>query len=220
MCLWGRVFARLQSVEEARGAPPEKALILFIEHAPADVQEVLDEFKKIHATSLINAEALRKLIKKFDKHHKGQRQAGADLPRDENRQEHEQQQLASSSESFSCKLLPEVCASNFMVGLHAIHEGAELMREELGWGQHAVDPSDIPQPLQNASTTGIPINGTADEKKQDDSFIHLGRHDSEDPVRMNDSFGSTDANKHNDKPVSSFIPQLAPEPGSDAPLAN
>lgn len=126
---WQRVFATLHDVhtEEARGAPPEKALVLFATTAPSQktVVEVLDIFKSIHATALVNAEALRKLVKKFDKHQLKQAADNADSS------------SSSTMESLSCQLLPQVYAANFVVGLASIHQAVELLRSELGLGEYA-----------------------------------------------------------------------------------
>jgi hypothetical protein len=123
---WQRIFAVLHEQEEARGAPPEKALLLFTQHAPLveTIHEVLDLFKSIHATALINTESLRKLVKKFDKH-----------------QLQKNPQMDSSSCSsilLSCQLLPQVYAANFVVGLSTLQQAVEVLRSELGLGEYAV----------------------------------------------------------------------------------
>ena len=67
--------------------------------------------KDIHATALINAEALRKLTKKFDKHHIDKIST-----------------IDNNVYSLSAKLLPEVYASNFTVGLASGDAGLTLLR--------------------------------------------------------------------------------------------
>jgi hypothetical protein len=95
-----------------RGALPDAALQLYVTFAPADEAQNLFSFlKDIYATALINAEALRKLSKKFDKHH-------IDKLRMNDINVH----------SFSAKLLPEVYASNFTVGLASVDAVLALLR--------------------------------------------------------------------------------------------
>ena len=54
--------------EEVRGALPDAALRMYLGVASAeDVQALYSGLKEIHGTALINCEALRKLVKKFDK---------------------------------------------------------------------------------------------------------------------------------------------------------
>jgi len=95
-----------------RGALPDAALQLYVSVAPAyEAQDLFNFLKDIHATALINAEALRKLTKKFDKHH-------IDKIR----------MIDNSVHSLSAKLLPQVYASNFTVGLASIDAGLTLLR--------------------------------------------------------------------------------------------
>jgi Glycerophosphoryl diester phosphodiesterase family len=118
--LWQRVFAALHSTDDSRGAPPEKALLLFTQQAAKDqVQQVLEQFKSLQATALLNAEALRKLAKKFDKN---RNQIKAECP---------------STNSLSAKLLPELYSANFVLGLTVLQQGTDLLRRELGVGVHA-----------------------------------------------------------------------------------
>jgi len=95
-----------------RGALPDAALQMYVSVAPAEeAQNLFNFLKDIHATALINAEALRKLAKKFDKHH-------IDKIRINDNNVH----------SLSAKLLPEVYASNFTVGLASVDAGLTLLR--------------------------------------------------------------------------------------------
>jgi len=116
---WNEVFQGIiQHMEEdgeddaIRGALPDAALQLYVSVAPADeAQNLFNFLKDIHATALINAEALRKLTKKFDKHH-------IDKIRT----------IDNNVYSLSAKLLPEVYASNFTVGLASVDAGLTLLR--------------------------------------------------------------------------------------------
>ena len=116
---WSEVFEGIIKNKEddeeddaIRGALPDAALQLYVSIAPADEAQNLFTFlKDIHSTALINAEALRKLTKKFDKHH-------IDKIR----------MIDDNVYSLSAKLLPEVYASNFTVGLASIDAGLKLLR--------------------------------------------------------------------------------------------
>ena len=74
---------------------------------PSRAQTTFSFLKDIHATALINAEALRKLVKKFDKMH---------------------YKLDSHSYLLSAKLLPEVYASNFTGALASLEAGLAVLR--------------------------------------------------------------------------------------------
>eukprot|EP00978_Attheya_sp_CCMP212_P047775 scaffold429085_cov47-Attheya_sp.AAC.1 len=120
---WSKVFAGIlshspnqhsdqQQQQQAmtRGALPDTALRLFISLAPkSKSQELLALLKITHSTSLTNAEALRKLVKKFDKE--------ADQRGDDH---------------LSPILLPEVYAANFTVGQPTLEAGLALLRTQLG----------------------------------------------------------------------------------------
>ena len=97
-----------------RGALPDQALQMYAVAAPPErVRETFSFLKDIYATALINAEALRKLVKKFDKMHcKGDKH----------------------SHMLSAELLPEVYASNFTGGLASLEAGLALMRSLLDGG--------------------------------------------------------------------------------------
>ena len=95
-----------------RGALPDSALQIYVSVAPANQAQNLFSFlKDIHATALINAEALRKLVKKFDKYHLDKVRL-----------------IDDNLHSLSAKLLPEVYASNFVLGLAGIDAGLTLLR--------------------------------------------------------------------------------------------
>ena len=50
--------------ESVRGALPDAALQMYVQAVPSEgAQETFSYLKDIHATALINAEALRKLVK-------------------------------------------------------------------------------------------------------------------------------------------------------------
>lgn len=111
---WGEVFDAIADSEEeeaVRGALPDAALQIYVSQVNSEeAQELLSFLRDIHATALINAEALRKLVKKFDKLHKGDK----------------------AQHRLSTTLLPEVYSSNFTVALPSLEAGLTILRVLLG----------------------------------------------------------------------------------------
>lgn len=104
--LWTLVFASIAADPEARGATPERALRLHLLTAGVEAaHQLLARINVIYETSLTNAEALRKLVKKFDKQHATQ---------------------------LSLTLLPAVYAANFTVGQPTLEDGLSMLRHALG----------------------------------------------------------------------------------------
>lgn len=94
--------------DSIRGALPDAALQMYVSAVPSErAQSTFSFLKDIHATALINAEALRKLVKKFDKMH---------------------YKVDQHSHLLSAKLLPEVYASNFTGSLASLEAGMALLR--------------------------------------------------------------------------------------------
>jgi len=88
-----------------RGALPDAALQMYVSVVPPErAQETFSFLKDIHSTALINAEALRKLVKKFDKLYR------------------------KNLSLLSTILLPEVYASNFTGSLASLEAGLALLR--------------------------------------------------------------------------------------------
>ncbi|KAL7504818.1 hypothetical protein ACHAXN_002368 [Cyclotella atomus] len=112
---WSEVFTAISDSKDEdaiRGALPDAALQIYVSTVKSreEAQELLSFLKDIHATALINAEALRKLVKKFDKlqmHKKGEHR-------------------------LSGTLLPEVYSSNFTVALPSLEAGLTILRVLLG----------------------------------------------------------------------------------------
>jgi hypothetical protein len=101
-----------QENEAIRGALPDSALQIYVSVAPTDeAQNLFCFLKDIYSTALINAEALRKLVKKFDKHHLDKIHM-----------------IDNNIHSLCAKLLPEVYASNFTLGLASVDAGLTLLR--------------------------------------------------------------------------------------------
>lgn len=117
--LWKLVFDGIKDAlpegdtESVRGALPDTALRLYLSMSNIDAaQELLFLVKQIYNTALTNAEALRKLVKKFDKQH------GAAL---------------------SAELLPEVYGASFTVGQSTLQAGISLIRGILGLNSDEAD---------------------------------------------------------------------------------
>mmetsp|Transcript_11459 Transcript_11459/g.14186 ORF Transcript_11459/g.14186 Transcript_11459/m.14186 type:complete len:685 (-) Transcript_11459:209-2263(-) len=123
--LWQRIFDYISPMPESRGATPDLALQLYVGTIERSRSlELLAIVRKIHAMSLMNAEALRKLAKKYDKAKQKKAAAGAagnDATQDGG---HPQKLLG-------CKLLPQLYASNFVTGQNLLETGLELLRIHL-----------------------------------------------------------------------------------------
>ena len=104
--MWRSIFRGISELDECRGALPEVALRLYISVAgEEELQELLSDMKQLHATALTNSEALRKLVKKYDKE--------------------------EGHEKLSPTLLPEVYAANFTVGQSTLEAALSVLRANL-----------------------------------------------------------------------------------------
>ena len=104
---WSTIFEAIRNIPNARGATLEAALRLFTPTVGiTESRDLLVFLKKIHRTASLNSEALRKLVKKFDK--RGQ-----------------------TSKSFSTFLLPELYTSNFSIGMQSLDVAINILRELL-----------------------------------------------------------------------------------------
>lgn len=104
--LWQMVFEGIsESDSSLRGATPDTAFGLFLSSASTEAShELLSKVKYMCETSLTNAEALRKLVKKYDKQH---------------------------HDKLSLQLLPQLYAANFCVGQPTLEDGLVILREAL-----------------------------------------------------------------------------------------
>eukprot|EP00585_Thalassiosira_rotula_P012941 CAMPEP_0196132160 /NCGR_PEP_ID=MMETSP0910-20130528/1887_1 /TAXON_ID=49265 /ORGANISM="Thalassiosira rotula, Strain GSO102" /LENGTH=970 /DNA_ID=CAMNT_0041391727 /DNA_START=51 /DNA_END=2963 /DNA_ORIENTATION=- len=103
-----------------RGALPDAALQMYVSAVPPErAQETFSFLKDIHSTALINAEALRKLVKKFDKLYR------------------------KNTSLLSTILLPEVYSSNFTGSLASLEAGLALLRVLLNI-EEGDDPNQNP----------------------------------------------------------------------------
>jgi|EP00970_Alexandrium_tamarense_P010218 glycerophosphoryl diester phosphodiesterase len=137
--------------EAIRGALPDAALQMYVNSVPNEqAQELFSFLKDIHATALINAEALRKLVKKFDKMHR-----------------HRNQEYRLSS-----TLLPEVYASNFTVGLASLEAGLTLLRVLLG-NEEDEAPDDDPTAI-NIENKRLKRLATMDDDLRDVAVLSGG----------------------------------------------
>jgi hypothetical protein len=106
--LWQTVFDKIATEadsEEVRGSHPGNALQLYVQNVhPDTARELHVEMRRILQTGQTNSEALRKLVKKFDKHHRGH---------------------------LSTALLPELYTSSLYAGQHMLQSGMALLRDLL-----------------------------------------------------------------------------------------
>ena len=127
--VWQCVFGASTDSDDWRGAPPEKALVLFCDQSSSTAkQQLLDLLKGLHETSLLNAEALRKLVKKYDKHL---------LQHCSSSEEKKEPTIFWQQNGFSTQLLPLLYCSNFVVGLLPVQQGIDVLRSDLGLGDYA-----------------------------------------------------------------------------------
>ena len=92
-----------------RGALPDAALQMYVSAVPPGrAHEIFSFLKDIHSIALINAEAMRKLVKKFDKTHCREK--------------------GGCSRLLSARLLPEVYSGNLTGSLAILEAGLALLR--------------------------------------------------------------------------------------------
>jgi glycerophosphoryl diester phosphodiesterase len=143
--LWCEVFQGISHLKEARGAVPDLALLLFIISSDVSgvgrAQELLAKVKHIHNTALINAEALRKLAKKFDKNNDG-------------------------DEYLSPTLLPKLYASNFVLGQNLLESGIAMIREHLELKNEGVAEGVVPG-LTEEESDGILVPASCNGETED-----------------------------------------------------
>ncbi|CAJ1967422.1 unnamed protein product [Cylindrotheca closterium] len=107
--LWTTVFDKISDfadLTEVRGSHPGNALQQYVESVPPSLaQELLSKMRQTLQASQTNSEALRKLVKKYDKHR------GEGL--------------------LSRTLLPELYTSSLYAGQHMMHNSVALLRDLL-----------------------------------------------------------------------------------------
>ena len=124
-----------------RGALPDAALQAYVGCVPPDLaQHAFGLLKDVHATALLNAEALRKLVKKFDKrmarrstrsHGGGGRDEGGVVGGGGNGGGGNNGNNGGGGVvvgGLSARLLPELYASNFAGSLASLEGGLALLR--------------------------------------------------------------------------------------------
>lgn len=114
--LWQDIFVKINfhDEEESRGAQPGIAIGLYAEASGAEAtRELLVRFKQIREAAYQNSEALRKLVKKFDKNYP--------VP----------------GNPLSPVLVPLVYAANFTIGQLAFEEAIGMLRTLLEGDENA-----------------------------------------------------------------------------------
>lgn len=117
--LWRTVFAALHNRADARGARLDDALTLYVSIEGISAgQDLLVSVRAIYSAAEVNVEALRKLVKKFDKH-----------------------AIERGDNLLTPKLLPELYASSFFTSLPSLANNIDSLRkltsvipaDESGW---------------------------------------------------------------------------------------
>ena len=104
--LWRKVFAVLHNQPEARGARIEDALQLYVSVEDiAAGHDLLASARELYSAAEVNGEALRKLVKKFDKH-----------------------ALERGDNLLTPSLLPELYASAFSSSLASLERNIDTLR--------------------------------------------------------------------------------------------
>jgi len=116
------IYSAISTHPDSRGAPLEMALQIYTPYVEvSDARDMLVALKGIHSTARVNAEALRKLVKKYDK------------------------QVGGSSK-LSEVLLPELYGSIVAVGQGTVEMAAEIIRcilEDREYAQNVEDAREV-----------------------------------------------------------------------------
>ena len=133
---WQAVFSALP---DPRGSPLGNALRLYLQHAGAEAaQDVLARLVRIHTVEITNSEALRKLVKKYDKRHN------------------------ENNAGVSPTLLPCLYSSSVYTGQAMLEDAISMLRSLLndddddnGKNSHAATPHDGFLPLDRKDSEAI-----------------------------------------------------------------
>ena len=104
--MWTKVFEVVSQIEteESRGAPIETALDIYVTTTPLrESHDLLALLKSIHSSAALNSEALRKLVKKYDK--------------------------VNDTKPLSPQMLPELYSSVLSTGISTSIQLIKLLRE-------------------------------------------------------------------------------------------
>ena len=119
---WAVIFSAVKSIPQARGAQLTTALKLYTPTVGITAsQDLLSQLKEIHSAASLNSEALRKLVKKFDKQ-------------------------STTNQCLSEVLLPKLYTSSFVIGLSLVEQSIELLRDLL---DDFDDHDDYNQPIMS-----------------------------------------------------------------------
>uniref|UniRef100_A0A7S4JI01 GP-PDE domain-containing protein n=1 Tax=Odontella aurita TaxID=265563 RepID=A0A7S4JI01_9STRA len=143
-----------------RGCLPDTALRLFLAVSTAgETQDTYEHLKDVHSTALVNSEALRKLVKKFDKDvdklcaklskELGTCSQGGEAKLD-GVEEDGDGPINGRAFHLSGELLPEIYSSNFNVGLPTVESGLALVRAHLGLDEEEDDDENDVSSIQAA----------------------------------------------------------------------
>jgi len=125
--LWENVLIKCMSEYDFYGALPEDALQYYVNFSSdEEVSTLLTNFQSLHSTAMMNAESLRKLVRKFDK-----------------RNIKEGKKLEDKKHSMTWRLLPHLFASNFMVAMSNLVTTIAYLQEKLEISENDSSQSTI-----------------------------------------------------------------------------
>ena len=146
------------SLREIRGAKLATAISLYVEKVGAEqARLLLTHMTHIHTSALTNSEGLRKLVKKYDKHHQ---------PSSVN-----QQQQLPKRKLLSASLLPLLYSSNLLGGQAVLLDSIAIIRALLAAQEQQQQTASVVEQQQ--------ANEMDEDDDNDAGFRPLQREDSE-----------------------------------------
>jgi len=125
--IWESVLIKCMFEYDFYGALPEDALQYYVNFSSdEEVSTLLTSFQSLHSTAMMNAESLRKLVRKFDK-----------------RNIKEGKKLEDKKHSMTWRLLPHLFTSNFMVAMNNLVTTIAFMQENLQISENDCSQSTI-----------------------------------------------------------------------------
>jgi glycerophosphoryl diester phosphodiesterase len=155
--VWNTVYARISNNPQARGAPPSIALALYGEEVgTSETTEIMVRLKQIQEAAALNAEALRKLVKKHDKH-------------------------STREEQLSSTLIPLIYTSNFALSRAQLLDDIQQLRDILTGDNDSNDNEgsyheEIVRGRQSELDWLKRLTDSLDEEELDRLVAHRGFH--------------------------------------------
>ena len=125
--IWEIVLTKCMFEYDFYGALPEDSLHYYVNFSSdEEVSAILTRFQSLHSTAMMNAEALRKLVRKFDK-----------------RTMKEGNKIDDKKHSMTRRLLPHLFSSNFMVAISNLVTTIAFLQEKLDISENESSQSTI-----------------------------------------------------------------------------